>query len=122
MDMDQFDINPTLLCTNLIISRKYSTKGIPRLSPNERALITIPDNVKDILVGILLGDAPRGVVVIIRLLFLSVVYYLFYIEIFLLNTDLLLYSMYSLPLIYMDPKLEKNSILTDNKGKYGIYM
>ena len=34
-----------------------STKGIKRLSSVERALITIPDDVKEILVGILLGDA-----------------------------------------------------------------
>lgn len=34
-----------------------STKGIIRLSSIERALITIPDDIKDILVGILLGDA-----------------------------------------------------------------
>jgi hypothetical protein len=34
-----------------------STKGIKRLSSVERASITIPDNVKEILVGILLGDA-----------------------------------------------------------------
>ena len=34
-----------------------STKGIKRLSSIDRALITIPDNVKEILVGILLGDA-----------------------------------------------------------------
>jgi hypothetical protein len=34
-----------------------STKGIKRLSFVERALITIPDNVKEILVGILLGDS-----------------------------------------------------------------
>jgi LAGLIDADG DNA endonuclease family len=34
-----------------------STKGIKRLSSVERALITIPVDVKEILVGILLGDA-----------------------------------------------------------------
>jgi hypothetical protein len=34
-----------------------STKGIKRLSSTERALITIPKKKKDILVGILLGDA-----------------------------------------------------------------
>lgn len=36
-----------------------STKGII-LSSVERALITLPDEVKDILVGILLGDAPHS--------------------------------------------------------------
>lgn len=34
-----------------------STKGITRLSSAERALITIPNDLKDVLVGILLGDA-----------------------------------------------------------------
>lgn len=34
-----------------------STKGIVRLSSKERALITLPDQVKDVLIGILLGDA-----------------------------------------------------------------
>ena len=34
-----------------------STKGILRLSASERVLITIPNDVKDILVDILLGDA-----------------------------------------------------------------
>jgi hypothetical protein len=34
-----------------------STKGITRLSSSERVLITIPNNIKDILIGILLGDA-----------------------------------------------------------------
>ena len=55
MDTDQSGINSTLM--SLIIHRKYSTKGITRLSSAERALVTIPDNIKDILVGILLGDA-----------------------------------------------------------------
>ena len=34
-----------------------STKGITRLSWLERSLIAMPDEIKDILVGILLGDA-----------------------------------------------------------------
>nr|ATI20297.1 LAGLIDADG endonuclease [Juglanconis sp.] len=34
-----------------------STKGIKRLSSSERALLEFPDEVKEILVGILLGDA-----------------------------------------------------------------
>ena len=35
----------------------YSTKGIKRLSSDERNLIIIPEDIRDILVGILLGDA-----------------------------------------------------------------
>ena len=34
-----------------------STKGITRLSPTERAAIKLPDEVKEVLIGILLGDA-----------------------------------------------------------------
>lgn len=34
-----------------------STKGVTRLSPYERASIILPDQVKDVLIGILLGDA-----------------------------------------------------------------
>ena len=33
-----------------------STKGITRLSSAERVLITIPNGIKDVLGGILLGD------------------------------------------------------------------
>jgi hypothetical protein len=36
---------------------KRSTKGITRLSPTERSAIEIPNEIKEILVGILLGDA-----------------------------------------------------------------
>lgn len=35
----------------------HSTKGIIRLSSAERALIMIPNDTKDVLIGILLGDA-----------------------------------------------------------------
>lgn len=34
-----------------------STKGITRLSSSERASIKLPDDVKDVLIGILFGDA-----------------------------------------------------------------
>lgn len=42
---------------SIVFYATRSTKGIKRLSKSERALITIPDDVKDILVGLLLGDA-----------------------------------------------------------------
>ncbi len=42
---------------NLILYAVRSTKGIKRLYLAERALIKIPENTKDILIGILLGDA-----------------------------------------------------------------
>lgn len=34
-----------------------STKGILRLSSADRALVSIPEGLKEVLVGILLGDA-----------------------------------------------------------------
>ena len=34
-----------------------STKGVTRLSSSDRALVTLPDEVKEVLIGILLGDA-----------------------------------------------------------------
>ena len=40
----------------VLFATRY-TKGIKYLSSAERVLITIPDNIKEILVGILLGDA-----------------------------------------------------------------
>ena len=45
------------LAISVFIHRRFSTKGIPRLSSADRALIIIPDEIKDIIVGILLGDA-----------------------------------------------------------------
>lgn len=43
--------------TSLVLFSIRSTKGIKRLTPTERAGISIPDDVKEVLVGILLGDA-----------------------------------------------------------------
>ena len=42
---------------SLIAIDKGSTKGINRLSSSERKLILMPNEVRNILVGILLGDA-----------------------------------------------------------------
>ena len=40
-----------------VINTIRSTKGITRLSAAERKLIVMPDDIKDVLIGILLGDA-----------------------------------------------------------------
>ena len=40
-----------------VLQAARSTKGIKRLSFSERASIKLPDEVKEILIGILLGDA-----------------------------------------------------------------
>lgn len=47
----------SLFLTSLVLFATRSTKGIKRLSPADRAGISIPDDVKEVLVGILLGDA-----------------------------------------------------------------
>lgn len=44
------------LCTGSLFYVARSTKGIIRLSSAERVIITLPSDIKDILVGIMLGD------------------------------------------------------------------
>jgi len=44
------------MLTSIVFYALRCTKGITRLSSAERAQITVPDEIKDILVGILLGD------------------------------------------------------------------
>ena len=46
-----------LFLISLVLFATRSTKGIKRLSSAERAGISISDDVKEVLVGILLGDA-----------------------------------------------------------------
>ena len=46
----------TFIFFGIFNSFRISTKGIKRLSSAERALIIMPDDTKDILVGLLLGD------------------------------------------------------------------
>ena len=41
---------------SLVLYAARSTKGIFRLSSAERALMIIPDDLKEVLIGILLGD------------------------------------------------------------------
>src|ERR1035437_3357936 len=45
------------MSAGLVLYAARSTKGILRLSSADRALVTMPDDVKEVLVGILLGDA-----------------------------------------------------------------
>jgi hypothetical protein len=95
-----------------------STKGITRLSPAERASKKLPDEVKEILIGILLGDAHICGIVVKRLIFF-VYYYLFI-------WFLIFYKVYinfaSLKVVYPNPKAQKATILKENKGKSGIYL
>ena len=86
----------------------------------------MPDENKDIIVGILLGDA----------LYRKIVYGLICCSIFLVFftsyfLDLYSYSYSTLDLyysivlpllIYSNPKSDKSKILSENKGKPGIYL
>lgn len=103
-------------------SAARSTKGIVRLSSAQRSLITISDELRDILVGILLGDGL--VCKVVKIIIFLASYYLLNINID--STELALYPCSTLALIpilvYSNPKLDKVSILTENKGKSGIYM
>lgn len=61
------------MSASLVLYAARSTKGILRLSSADRALVTIPDDLKDVLVGILLGDAFKvRVVVFIAAYFLLI--------------------------------------------------
>lgn len=52
------DLSPILFfMLGQVLFAARSTKGITRLSPFERVAIKLPDEVKEILIGILLGDA-----------------------------------------------------------------
>jgi hypothetical protein len=45
------------LSASLVTINKRSTKGVSRLSSSERKQILMPNDIKDVLIGILLGDA-----------------------------------------------------------------
>lgn len=90
------------------------------MSSSERALIKLPVEVKEILVGILLGDA-----FVVRVVIFIALYFLLYIN-WNIEENLEL-TLMSIPLltpvfVYSDLKTEKALILTDNKGKSGVYM
>lgn len=97
-----------------------STKGIKRLSSSERGLIKLPDEVKEVLIGILLGDG-----FMVRIVMFIALYFLLYFNLYFQgNLELTLMSTPLLtPLfVYSDLKSEKASILRENNKKSGIYM
>ena len=102
---------------SLFIHRKYSAKGIPRLSSANRAVVTISDDIKDVLVGILLGDGLLRLILLIELLFL------FFINISIQENmyDFFLCSSIIPVLQYKFAELEKKQIIKENRGKSGIY-
>lgn len=83
-----------------------------------RALITIPDEIKDVLVRILLGGGLIYLVVFIILLFYNE-------DVdkclgFDLNKDL--YCLNFVPILrYKNAELDKKIIVKENRGKSGIY-
>lgn len=103
---------------SLVLFAARSTKGITRLSPTVRASIKLPDEVKDVLIGILLGDTHICGIVVKRLVFF--VYYYFFIWF------LIFYKVYinfaSLKVVYLNLKAKKAIVLKENKGKSGIYL
>lgn len=100
-----------------VINTTRSTKGILRLSAAERKLIVMPDDIKNVLVGILLGDAHM-----MRVVIFIALYFLFDINWNIEeNLELTLMSTPLLTPIYFDLKTEKDLILSNNKGKSGVY-
>ena len=90
-----------------------STKGITRLSAAERKLILMPDDIKDVLIGILLGDAHK-----MRVVIYIALYFLFDIHLNIEeNLELTLMSTPLLRCVYSDIKTEKALILSNNKRK-----
>ena len=125
MGLDQSSVNSTL-AISVFTGRRYSTKGVPRLSSADRALIIMPDEIKEILVGILLGDAlVRKIVKIVYGFSIFLVFFTSYfldLYFYSYSTVDLHYSLVLPVLIYSNPKSDKSKILSENKGKPGIYL
>lgn len=91
------------------------------MSAAERKLIFMPEEIKDVLIGIVLGDAH-----ILRVVRFIAVCLLFDLNSNLLPAGEISELTLSAPLltpvlVYYEPKAEKASVLTDNKGKSGVY-
>lgn len=69
--MDLSFIFPLCFSPSPVLHDYRSTKGIKRLSSSERALIKLPDDVKEVLIGILLGDG-----FVVRVVMLIALYFL----------------------------------------------
>lgn len=89
-----------------------STKGITRLSPSERSAIKLPDEVKDVLIGILLGDALY--IVAKRWSFLGYLFFRYYLR--------FLLCFINFSVVYSNSQNSKAIILKENKGKSGVYL
>ncbi len=107
------DIIPKLFFeSSLVVQTVRSTKGIKRLSFSERALIKLPDEVKEVLVGILLGDAQVNS--FDNALGIGVTRLKLYCDL----SILFIYLYFAnLKVVYINPNVEKAKILKENKGK-----
>lgn len=99
------------MCSSVLFAAR-STKGITRLSPTERAEIKLPDEVKEVLIGISLGDG--WFVVVKKWSFLGYLYFRYFLSFLLcfINSNV----------VYLNPQDSKAIILKENKGKAGIYL
>lgn len=110
----------------LILYAARSTLGVLRLSSAQRALVTMPDDLQEVLVGILLGDC--FVVKVAKFALFSFLFSPFLWGIISLeqNTIMSLESCSTLGVIpilsYSMPLTLKALILAENKGKSGIYV
>nr|QID41829.1 GIY-YIG endonuclease [Fusarium pseudograminearum] len=94
-----------------------STKGIIRLSPSERAAVKLPDESKEVLIGILLGDGQvnsfdNALSIVVKRLKLYYDLSILFIYLYFANFKV----------VYINPSIEKAKILKENKGKSGIYL
>ena len=80
-------------------------------------MVTIPKDIRDKLVGILLGDSFLSLIILIVLLF----YFFINISIQENMYDFFLCSSIIPVLLYKFAELEKKQIIKENRGKSGIY-
>lgn len=92
---------------SLVLFAARSTKGITRLSPTERASVKLPDEVKEVLIGILLGDSL--LIVAKRRSFLGYLYSRYYLR--------FLLCFINFSVVYPNPQNSKATVLKENKGR-----
>lgn len=77
----------------------------------------MPDEVKEILIGILLGDALFRSIFVKKLALFKYSCFIYWLSLYILYVKFA-----SLKVVYNNPKSEKALILKENKGKSGIYL
>jgi len=121
------------------LSKASSTKGIKKLSSGGRAKLVLPEEVKEMLIGILLGEdyfCISGKILEFKSLFCLRKILKLYFRVIFLCLELCdlsdfttmgyykdgCYLITSSVLFYSNAELHKTSILAENKGKSGIYL